>query len=215
MTEEEKKYILGIDEAGRGSVLGPLVVGGVLMEERKVKFLKRIGVKDSKRLTMKKRTTLSRKIKKISQTTTRIITATEIDELRKTGTNLNEIETNNMTDIIDELKPNICYIDCIDVKEDRFQNKLNKRYHNIEIITKHKADDIYDIVSAASIIAKVERDKQMAIIRTEYGSVGSGYPSDKNTINYLKSLNNNYPPIVRQSWNTVINLKDEINKENK
>jgi len=73
MSNKEKKYVLGIDEAGRGSVLGPLVVGGVLMAEDKVRFLKRIGVKDSKRLTMKKRTTLSRKIKKISQTTTKII----------------------------------------------------------------------------------------------------------------------------------------------
>jgi len=209
MSNEEKKYVLGIDEAGRGSVLGPLVVGGVLMAEDKVRFLKRIGVKDSKRLTMKKRTTLSRKIKKISQTTTKIIPAEEIDQLRNDGTNLNEIETNNMTSIIDELNPNICYIDCIDVKEDRFENNLNEKYPEIEIITKHKADDIYDIVSAASIIAKVERDKQMAIIRNEYGEVVSGYQSWKNTINYLKSLENNYPPIVRQTWNTVINLKEK------
>ena len=79
----------------------------------------------------------------------------------------------------------------------------------MKVITEHKADDTYNIVSAASIIAKVERDKQMAIIRNEYGAVGSGYPSDKYTINYLKSLNGEYPPIVRQTWNTVKNLEEK------
>lgn len=208
-TADIDKYVLGIDEAGRGSVLGPLVVGGVLMKRKKLKFLDRIGVKDSKRLTSNKRTVVSRKIKKISEFKTIRIASDKIDHLRNSGTNLNQIETNAMTEIIQEFNPDICCIDCIDVNEERFHNRIQHINHKMEVITEHKADDTYQIVSAASIIAKVERDKQMAIIRKEYGAVGSGYPSDKYTISYLKSLNGNYPPFVRQTWNTVINIENE------
>ncbi len=207
-TISDESLILGIDEAGRGSVIGPLVIGGVLMKRKKLRFLDRIGVKDSKKLTSKTRTTVSRKIKKIAQFETRIITAEEIDNLRLNGTNLNQIETNAMVDIIKTFNPDLCYIDCIDVNEQRFHDNIQKINPEMEVITEHKADDSYQIVSAASIIAKVERDKQLAIIRNEYGSVGSGYPSDKYTIEYLKSLNNDFPPIVRKTWNTIKNLQE-------
>ena len=209
MSNDEKKYVLGIDEAGRGSVLGPLVIGGVMMREDKVRFLERIGVKDSKRLSSKKRSVLSRKIKKITHTYTEIITAEEIDTLRNNGTNLNQIETNAMINVIKKANPDKCYIDCIDVDEKRFHDNIQKKYPYMEVITQHKADDIFDIVSAASIIAKVERDKQMAILRKEYGDIGSGYPSDRYTIEYLESLDKNFPPIVRQTWNTVIKMKEK------
>lgn len=207
--EYDEKTILGIDEAGRGSVLGPLVIGGVLLKRKQLKFLTRMGVKDSKRLSAKKRTVLSRKIKKISQYTTTVIPANEIDQLRLNGTNLNQIETNAMINIIKKHTPDLCCIDCIDINEKRFHDKIQQINNNMEVITEHKADDTYTIVAAASILAKVERDKQMAILRNEYGKIGSGYPSDKSTTNYLKSLNNNYPPFVRQTWNTVKNLKKE------
>ncbi|HIH35015.1 MAG TPA: ribonuclease HII [Methanosphaera sp.] len=208
-TLNDDSLVLGIDEAGRGSVLGPLVIGGVLMKRKKLRFLDRIGVKDSKRLSPKNRTTISRKIKKITEFKTTIITAHDIDTMRNEGTNLNKIETNAMTEIIQHFNPDMCCIDCIDVNEQRFHNKIQHINHKMKVITEHKADDTYNIVSAASIIAKVERDKQMAIIRNEYGAVGSGYPSDKYTINYLKSLNGEYPPIVRQTWNTVKNLEEK------
>lgn len=113
-----------------------------------------------------------------------------------------------MVDIIKTFNPDLCYIDCIDVNEQRFHDNIQKINPEMEVITEHKADDSYQIVSAASIIAKVERDKQLAIIRNEYGSVGSGYPSDKYTIEYLKSLNNDFPPIVRKTWNTIKNLQE-------
>ena len=205
----DDSLILGIDEAGRGSVIGPLVVGGVLVKIKKLKFLDRMGVKDSKKLSSKKRTTVSRKIKKLTEFKTITITAHEIDTLRNNGSNLNQIETNAMTEIIKTFNPDMCCIDCIDVNEERFHNRIQHINHRMKVITEHKADDTYQIVSAASIIAKVERDKQLAILRKEYGDIGSGYPSDKNTINYLKSLNGEYPDIIRRTWNTVKNLADE------
>lgn len=210
MIDENEKLVLGIDEAGRGSVIGPLVIGGVLMQKNKIRFLTRVGVKDSKKLTMKKRMALSRKIKKISEFCTVTIHADEIDKMRLQGTNLNQIETNGMNEIVQKMNSDICYIDCIDINEERFHDNMQKVNPDVEFITKHKADDTYNIVSAASIIAKVERDKQLAIIRNEYGELGSGYPSDKVTINFLKNIKNDeYPPIVRTTWNTVKNLKEK------
>lgn len=210
MIIEDDDLILGIDEAGRGSVIGPLVIGGVITPKKKLRFLKRIGVNDSKKLTMKKRTVISRKIKKIATFTTRIINASEIDSQRLSGINLNQIETNNMIDIIKELKPDTCCIDCIDVNETRFHDIIQEVNPNMNVITEHKADETYDIVSAASIIAKVTRDKELAKIRNEYGPVGSGYPSDKNTINYLKTIENDeFPPVVRKTWSTIQNLQDK------
>ncbi len=209
MDIDDDSLILGIDEAGRGCVIGPLVIGGVLMKRKKLKFLDRIGVKDSKRLSPNKRTVISRKIKKITEFKTKIITAEEIDNLRNSGVNLNKIETNAMTEIIQEFNPDVCCIDCIDVNEQRFHNKIQHINHKMKVITEHKADDTYNIVSAASIIAKVQRDKELAIIKKEYGMIGSGYPSDKYTINFLKSLNGEYPPIVRQTWNTVKNIEEK------
>lgn len=207
MILDDESQILGIDEAGRGSVIGPLVIGGVLMKKKKIRFLNRIGVKDSKQLNMKKRTIISRKIKKIAQFKTIIIPAHTIDEKRNNDINLNEIETEGMEEIIKIMKPNACYIDCIDVRENRFHDKIQKINPNMTVVTEHKADETYKIVSAASIIAKVERDKQLEIIRQEYGSVGSGYPSDKNTINYLKTIKNNqFPPIIRKTWKTIENI---------
>ncbi|MCC7550055.1 MAG: ribonuclease HII, partial [Methanobacterium sp.] len=84
--------ILGIDEAGRGSVLGPLVVGGVALEEDRVKYLERLGLKDSKKISPKRRIILARKIKRIAECHTVKITAKDIDMLRSRDVNLNEIE---------------------------------------------------------------------------------------------------------------------------
>ncbi|WP_304124031.1 ribonuclease HII [Methanosphaera cuniculi] len=213
MILEDKSTVLGIDEAGRGSVIGPLVMGCVIMPRDKLRFLKRIGVNDSKKLTSNKRKIVSRKIKKIAQFDTRIITAQQIDQQRLNGTNLNQIETNAMFDLIKTHKPDLCCIDCIDVNETRFHDLIQQIDPNMQVITEHKADETYDIVSAASIIAKTTRDREVEIIRQEYGRLGSGYPSDQTTINYLKTIENGeYPDFVRKTWTTIENIENEKNQ---
>ena len=168
--------ILGIDEAGRGSVLGPMVIAGVVVPEKMEKVLGRMGVKDSKRLTANRRTILSRKLKKMFEYDIIIISAREIDEMRADGINLNEIEKNAMEELI-----------------------------------LHKADDTYIQVSAASIIAKAERDAQIAEINKEFiksGGIGSGYPSDPTTKKFLTNYTyDEMPDFVRRSWNTVAKMK--------
>lgn len=210
MIIKDESKIIGIDEAGRGSVIGPLVMGAVIMPRKKLRFLKRIGVKDSKKLTNNKRKILSRKIKKIAEFDTRIITAQQIDEQRLNKINLNQIETNAMTDLIKSHHPDACCIDCIDVNEIRFHDLIQEIDPEMKVITEHKADETYDIVSAASIIAKTTRDRELEIIRQEYGRLGSGYPSDETTINYLKTIENGqYPEFVRKTWTTIENIEKQ------
>ena len=202
--------ILGVDEAGRGSVLGPLVVAGVIVPEKMEKVLERMGVKDSKRLAPHRRTILSRKLRKMFEYDMIVISAREIDEMRADGINLNEIEKNAMEELILRLKPEKAIVDAVDVKAERFQNNL----HNdtgFDIIAEHKADDNYIQVSAASIIAKAERDAHIAEINKEFikqGGIGSGYPSDPTTKKFLTNYAyDEMPDFVRRSWNTVAKMK--------
>jgi ribonuclease HII len=202
--------ILGIDEAGRGSVLGPLVIAGVLIPEKVEKVLERMGVKDSKKLAPHRRTILSRKLKKMFDYEIVVISAREIDEMRADGINLNEIEKNAMESILLKIKPEKAIVDAVDVKAERFQNNLCDDT-GLNVIAEHKADDKYIEVSAASIIAKAERDDQIAQINKEFiksGGIGSGYPSDPKTKDFLTNYTyDEMPDFVRRSWATVAKMK--------
>lgn len=202
--------ILGVDEAGRGSVLGPMVIAGVVVPEKMEKILERMGVKDSKRLTPNRRTILSRKLRKMFDYEIVVISAREIDDLRASGVNLNEIEKNAMESIILKLKPEKAIVDAVDVKAERFQENLCKDT-GISVIAEHKADDKYIEVSAASIIAKAERDDYIKEINKEYiksGGIGSGYPSDPTTKKFLTNYTyDEMPDFVRKSWATVAKMK--------
>lgn len=202
--------ILGIDEAGRGSVLGPMVIAGVIIPEKMEKVLERMGVKDSKRLTPNRRTILSRKLKKMFDYEIVVITAREIDEMRADGINLNEIEKNAMESILIKMNPEKAIVDAVDVKAERFQDNLCNDT-GVNVIAEHKADDKYIEVSAASIIAKTERDDQIAKINKEFiksGGIGSGYPSDPKTKDFLSHYTyDEMPDFVRRSWATVAKLK--------
>ncbi|WP_458455629.1 ribonuclease HII [Methanobrevibacter sp.] len=202
--------ILGIDEAGRGSVLGPMVIAGVIVPEKMEKVLERMGVKDSKRLTPNRRTILSRKLRKMFDYEIVVISAREIDELRASGVNLNEIEKNAMESILLKLKPEKAIVDAVDVKAERFQENLCNDT-GIDVIAEHKADDKYIEVSAASIIAKAERDLHIAEINKEFiksGGIGSGYPSDPTTKKFLENYTyDEMPDFVRRSWATVSKMK--------
>ncbi|MCX6665120.1 MAG: ribonuclease HII [Euryarchaeota archaeon] len=205
--------ICGADEAGRGPIFGPLVVAGVnIIDDSE---LIKIGVRDSKKLTPKRRELYAKYIKKIVEKYEFIsIPAADIDELRKVMT-LNELEVHIFSKIIEKLKPDICYVDAADVNEARFgKDILSKLSFKPTIISKHKADEIYPVVSAASILAKTIRDEQVRIIALELEKkldipLGSGYPSDPMTQKFLKKWVETYgdlPPHVRRSWQTARNL---------
>jgi ribonuclease HII len=202
--------IAGVDEAGRGPVIGPLVIAGITASDDTA--LKQMKVKDSKQLSAKKRNFLAKHIKQIaSNIEVVIIKATDIDDMRKVMT-MNEIEVHAFTKVIKKLKPDQCFVDAADVNSKRFGNHISAQLpKKIEIISKHKADDIYPIVSAASIIAKTIRDKEIEDIaqvleKRIQKPLGSGYPSDPITQQFLHSWVKKYkklPPHTRKSWKTA------------
>ena len=202
--------ILGIDEAGRGSVLGPMVIAGVVVPEKMEKVLERMGVKDSKRLVPNRRTILSRKLKKMFPHEMVVISDREIDDLRASGVNLNEIEKNTMESILLKLEFDKAIVDAVDVKAERFQENL-RIDTGLNVFAEHKADDKYIEVSAASIIAKAARDEYIKDINKDYiksGGIGSGYPSDPKTKDFLsKYTYDEMPDFVRKSWATVAKMK--------
>ena len=196
----------GVDEAGRGSVMGPLVVGVVYVESDK--DLKSIGVKDSKQLSAKQREKMYDEIiAAANHWCTVVVSSEEIDEQRK-KISLNEIELNMFAEGVTRWEAVQILADCPDINESSFTERLYAKVGNdVEIIAKHKADETYPVVSAASIVAKVTRDRMMEDIRKEFGSdVGSGYPSDTKTKDFIRNwvnANGKAPPHVRTSWEPV------------
>lgn len=211
--------IAGVDDAGRGSVIGPLVIAGVLMSKEDLSKLTKLGVKDSKLLSPRRREMLAVKIKRLSLKHTVIkLSPKEIDKVVQTGRKLhrlNRLEAQTMAKVIDFLKPEIAYVDASDVLEERFkQHILECLNFKVEIVSEHRADKKYPIVSAASIIAKVERDKEIANLKEKYGDFGCGYPTDPKTIAFLQQCLKNfqeYPDFIRKSWKPAKKAKNERN----
>lgn len=201
--------ICGIDEAGRGSVLGPLVIAGINIKNSDIKKLEEIGVRDSKALTRKKRGFLFDKILDISEFVCIYkIDCKTIDEnvyQRK----LNKLEGGIMSTIIKYLEADVAYVDSCDVNINRYTNYLKSNLdlkNNTRVIAMHKADRINPAVSAASIIAKVTRDREIQILEENFQNIGSGYPSDKKTMYFIHNWIKEYkefPNFVRKSWKPV------------
>jgi len=209
--------IAGVDDAGRGSVIGPLVIAGVLMKEEELPKLVELKVKDSKLLSPRRRESLAVEIKRVAQKYSVIkLSPQEIDKVVQTGKKLhrlNRLEAQTMAKVIEMLKPNIAYVDASDVLEERFkQHILECLPFKVEIVSEHKADRKYPIVSAASIIAKVERDKEIAELKNAHGDFGCGYPTDPKTISFLRRCLEKfreYPDFVRKSWKPAKKAKSE------
>lgn len=209
--------VAGVDEAGRGCVIGPLVVAGVAVKAEVLPLLVELGVKDSKLLTAKKREALYPEILKLTVNHHIIkVLPCEIDKAVASARRLhklNRLEAQTMAQVIEALKPDEVYVDAADVLEYRFKNHIRECLTvKARIISKHKADRTFPVVSAASIIAKVERDREIANLKVEFGDFGSGYLTDDKTMEFLKHLldaNGDYPSCVRKSWKPAKRAKSE------
>lgn len=210
--------ILGIDEAGRGPVIGPMVIAGVSMGEKDIGKLKKLGVKDSKLLSPKQREDMFDKIiSTAKEYKVIIIQPEEIDSaLRSESLNLNWLEAIKSTEIINFLNPEKAIIDCPSNNITAYKNFLKKHLKNkTELIVEHKADFKYAVVSAASIIAKVTRDNEIKKIQKKIKEpIGSGYPSDPITITFLEKNYNNYPEIFRKEWASWKKLNKKKKQKN-
>jgi ribonuclease HII len=208
-------HVCGVDDAGRGSVIGPLVIAGVLVDNKEIDKLVNLGVKDSKLLSPARRQQLAPEIVKIAKSHHVVfLSPAEIDEVVKTGSKLhrlNRLEAHAMAEVITFLRPDVAYVDASDVLPKRYAEHIAEKVpFKIQIVSEHKADRTYPVVSAASIIAKVERDNAIAELTKTYGNLGSGYSSDPETITFLEDwikMHGSYPEHVRKSWAPARKIK--------
>jgi len=204
--------ICGIDEAGRGPVIGPMVMSGILIEESNIPKLKSLGVKDSKLLTKQQRNLLFKKIiKTVKDYKIIIIPPKEIDNaLESDHLNLNWLEAHKSAEIINKLKPDKVIVDSPSNNCEAYTRYLRKLLHNpksLQLICIHKADVKHPEVGAASILAKVTRDKEMEKIQEKYGNCGPGYMSNEITQKFLAKNWEKHPEIFRHSWISYKNHK--------
>ncbi len=206
--------VLGIDEAGRGPVIGPLIIAGVMIHDGKEAMLG--AVKDSKLLTHKKRQSLYHQITAHSEFEILTIPPKEIDEaLLSDSLNLNWLEAHKQAEIINKMKPDIAIIDCPSPNCKKYTEYLKNLLKNkkVKLIIEHKADVNYPVCSAASIIAKVKREEEVEKLKKKYGNIGPGYSSNAITQKFVKENWEKYPEIFRQTWSTFTNHKKMKNQK--
>ncbi len=179
-----------------------------------------MGVKDSKQLSPNRRDQLAKEIKNlVLKYHVAKLSPPEIDIVVRTGKKLhklNRLEAQTMAKVIAVLKPEIAYVDASDVVADRFGLHITENLNfNIKIVSEHKADMKYPVVSAASIIAKVERDNSILKLKETFGDFGCGYPTDSRTLAFLEELVGrfgSYPDFVRSSWKTAKRMKQQVSQ---
>jgi len=207
--------VAGLDDAGRGPIIGPLIIAGVLIDDSRIQELASLGVRDSKLLSPSARRRLEVQIKQTVERYEYVeLTPDQIDLVvhkAKKLQRLNFLEAKAMAQVISRLKPDVAYVDASDVLCERFGKHVQENLSfQLKIISEHHADRKYPVVSAASILAKVRRDEEVARLQAEYGDFGSGYVTDARTITFLENWIQQHgspPPIVRRSWKTLKKLQ--------
>jgi len=221
--------VLGIDDAGRGPLIGPMILAGVLIEKKNEPILRKFGVADSKLLEHKKRIELSKAIKE-SALSFHIVQSEpeQIDNAISSGINLNTLEAMKTAEIINNIndgkykKQSITVIiDCPSININAWRSKLLefiKHIDNLDVVCEHKADYNHPVVSAASILAKVKREEEVLKIKERFGEIGSGYPSDPLTKDFLKKKgreleNSGIFRKSRQTWKSIFPGKSQTTLE--
>ncbi len=210
---KDQKTLLGVDDAGRGPVIGPMVLAGCLIDSKTRDEFKKIGVRDSKQLTQKRREFLEEIIKKKAKAfEVVVLNPEEIDKRNSEGIKLNEVEGLAAAEIVNRIndgKEKIkVIIDCPSPNRTSWRDFVLLKIENLsnlEIACEHKADRNHVVVGAASILAKSERERQMDKLKKIYGKdMGSGYSSDPRTKKFLEKniKNHNNKGIFRKTWST-------------
>ncbi|MEM5800474.1 MAG: ribonuclease HII [Candidatus Aenigmatarchaeota archaeon] len=213
-------------QAGRGALIGPMVICGLVIERKDEKKLKSLGVKDSKELSPKRREELAKIIEKIAKSMVVLrVPACRINSYMKKKINLDRIEAMKMAEIINMIDAKVIYIDALGntnhSKNKRFEKLIaeNLRRKDLKLIVENYADETYPVVSAASIIAKVERDKAIEELKLKVGfDFGVGYSHDYRTIKFLEKVLTEYkekPNFIRWHWDTVESVATKLFEEGK
>ena len=214
---------LGIDDAGRGPVIGPMVLAGCLIDDKVSEELKKLGVKDSKQLTQKRREFLAKIIKEKAETFEVVVLHPDEIDKKMGKINLNDLEAIATARIINKINKGFkkirVIVDCPSVSilkwTDYLKTKINN-LSNLEISCEHKADQNHISVSAASVLAKTVREIELDKLKEKYGTeIGSGYTSDPATKKFLEKYAKKYKDsgLFRKSWITwknAVNASDQM-----
>ena len=200
--------VCGIDEAGRGSFVGPMAIAGVAVDERDLGTLRDAGVRDSKTLSPHVRERLCHTIleNSISHTVRRVRPRTIDNSVVLHG--LSDLEIDRMAGIIRDVRADAYYVDSCYADADLFGRRLAEASGRSGVRARTKADSIYTVVAAASILAKVARDRSVSRIRLHH-PVGSGYPGDAKTAAYVRGIYRStgaFPGFARRSWYTACRI---------
>ena len=213
-----EEFILGIDEAGRGPVIGPMVYTGGIVALKDHDELLAAGVADSKQLTEVNREHSLKRLRQIAsfKDFTRVISPDDIADAMtgKSAQSLNTLSHKTAVDIIQEAvlyckgKLRAVYIDTVG-RPEVYENAVKRRFPHLVVTVCPKADSLYPIVSAASIVAKTTRDHAIDDLPV---SVGTGYPGDAQASKFIRTHlhkffgYNSTHHYVRQSWGPVKSL---------
>jgi ribonuclease HII len=204
--------VLGIDEAGRGCVLGSLVIGAYLFEGSDVGDLSKAGAADSKTLSPKRRTAARIQLDRLGTADVRQVTPQQID-----AGNLNTLEEEVIAELVMRWRPDVVRVDALGHPSaiprviERLQARIGDGLRP-QWVMEPKADSRYPTVGAASIFAKTTRDALLDDAKATYGDLGSGYPSDPKTRAWIIAWARSgepWPPIVRTRWQTIADLSQQ------
>ncbi|OUJ18069.1 Ribonuclease HII [Methanonatronarchaeum thermophilum] len=189
----EESY-LGIDEVGVGEAVGPLIIGYVLVDNQELSLLSSLDLRDPKKLNRNAIQRLGDEIFSIAKTGTIVISPTEIESLKENGTPLQEIEDKSIISLINSISPSHLYIDCYypttKMLRTRITQGLNGQSREIKLHINHRAEEKWDIVCAAAIIAKIHQKRNLDRLRNIHGDIfGSGNASDRKTREFIQKFN--------------------------
>lgn len=215
IADDKPVLIGGVDEAGRGSIIGPLVIAGISIKQDRIMDLHHVGVRDSKMLTAKARTSLFAIVSEmVDSLCIYKIDCSVIDE-NVLSKGLNKLEAETMAYVIDNLKADMVYVDSCDTDPGRYKHYIESRLitSKSKLYSMHHADSLNIVVSAASIIAKFVRDGEIQEIRKTHCNIGSGYPSDVKTMRFIRNWVSEYkcaPRFARKSWRPLREMLEEV-----
>jgi|TARA_Y100000310_G_scaffold187737_1_gene187761 ribonuclease HII len=205
--------VAGLDEAGRGPVLGPMAVAIVATDDEEA--LRALGVRDSKQLSPQRRAELAAAIRQSCECAVELIEPETIDRFVAEG-GLNRLEERAFARLIAQLAPTVAFVDSPELDGEKVGARISGRLPpglECQVIARTKADQNIPAAAAASILAKEAREAAMARLREELGECGSGYPSDERTITFLKEYRRErgkWPPGTRKSWKTLERLEPRV-----
>lgn len=188
----EESY-LGIDEVGVGEVVGPLIIGYVVAGEREHAMLRSLDFRDPKKLNRNAIQELGEKIFSIAKTGTIVISPGEIESMKKEGRTLQELQDESIISLLNSISPTHLYIDCYypttKMLRNRITGGLNGQSREVKMNISHRAEEEWEIVCAAAIVAKIHQKRNLDRLRNIHGDIfGSGNASDHKTREFIKQF---------------------------